>query len=179
MHSAFAVGGTINSRRATSVFIDSVERKRGGRPLTTPKVFCLKIVVEPSQSFKVLESDPPIMCRVGFALNLSRLQVLVLYKENAMANAFWVSVRNNISKRWNTTENDVSKNQSSGDQIGYLRTSHLSESYIDVSGVLYHVNCTRSIPSQSLHELEQSPVGMQGPWIHEVVSIPVHDHQLD
>ncbi|GFW28201.1 hypothetical protein TNCV_4499311 [Trichonephila clavipes] len=32
-----------------------------------------------------------------------------------MANAFWVSVRNNISKRWNTTENDVSKNQSSAD----------------------------------------------------------------
>ncbi|GFY24183.1 hypothetical protein TNCV_1012361 [Trichonephila clavipes] len=36
-------------------------------------------------------------------------------RENAMANAFWVSVRNNISKRWNTTENDVSKNQSSAD----------------------------------------------------------------
>ncbi|GFU78924.1 hypothetical protein TNCV_307651 [Trichonephila clavipes] len=35
--------------------------------------------------------------------------------ENAMENAFWVSVRNNISKRWNTTENDVSKNQSSAD----------------------------------------------------------------
>ncbi|GFT69619.1 teneurin-a [Trichonephila clavipes] len=27
--------------------------------------------------------------------------------ETAMANAFWVSVRNNISKRWKTTENDV------------------------------------------------------------------------
>ncbi|GFV76818.1 uncharacterized protein TNCV_4730381 [Trichonephila clavipes] len=36
-------------------------------------------------------------------------------RENAMANAFWVSVRNNISKRWNTTENDGSKNQSSAD----------------------------------------------------------------
>ncbi|GFV78017.1 transposable element Tc1 transposase [Trichonephila clavipes] len=32
-----------------------------------------------------------------------------------MANVFWVSVRSNISKRWNTTENDVSKNQSSDD----------------------------------------------------------------
>ncbi|GFT26485.1 hypothetical protein TNCV_3603401 [Trichonephila clavipes] len=37
--------------------------------------------------------------------------------ENAMANAFWVSVRNNISKRLNTTENDVSKNQSSADSV--------------------------------------------------------------
>ncbi|GFX67652.1 hypothetical protein TNCV_3933941 [Trichonephila clavipes] len=36
-------------------------------------------------------------------------------RENVMANAFWVSVRNNISKRWNTTENYVSKNQSSAD----------------------------------------------------------------
>ncbi|GFY19266.1 hypothetical protein TNCV_4226301 [Trichonephila clavipes] len=36
-------------------------------------------------------------------------------RENAMANTFWVSVRNNISKRWNTTENDVFKNQSSAD----------------------------------------------------------------
>ncbi|GFX20125.1 hypothetical protein TNCV_1436851 [Trichonephila clavipes] len=38
-------------------------------------------------------------------------------RENAMANAFWVSVRNSISKRWNTTENDVSKNQSSADSV--------------------------------------------------------------
>ncbi|GFU85577.1 hypothetical protein TNCV_5005811, partial [Trichonephila clavipes] len=35
--------------------------------------------------------------------------------ENAMANAFWVSVRSSISNRWNTTENDASKNQSSAD----------------------------------------------------------------
>ncbi|GFX50448.1 transposable element Tcb1 transposase [Trichonephila clavipes] len=41
----------------------------------------------------------------------------VIERENAMANAFWVSVRNNISKRYNTTENDVSKNQSSANSV--------------------------------------------------------------
>ncbi|GFS53663.1 uncharacterized protein TNCV_730801 [Trichonephila clavipes] len=45
-----------------------------------------------------------------------------------------------------------------GDQTGCLYTCHLSESYLDVSGVPYHTNCTRPIPSQSLHQLEQSPV---------------------
>ncbi|GFT10006.1 uncharacterized protein TNCV_1114621 [Trichonephila clavipes] len=52
------------------------------------------------------------------------------------------------------------------------------ESYIDVSEVPCHANCTRPIPSQSTHQLEQSPVDMSGSWIHEVVSIPVHVHQL-
>ncbi|GFT98276.1 uncharacterized protein TNCV_2903781 [Trichonephila clavipes] len=66
-----------------------------------------------------------------------------------------------------------------GDQTGCLRTCHLSELYLDVSGVPYHANCTRPIPSQSLHQLEQSPVDMQGPWIHEVVSIPVRVRQRD
>ncbi|GFV80804.1 transposable element Tcb2 transposase [Trichonephila clavipes] len=41
--------------------------------------------------------------------------LLLVVEENAMANAFWVSVRNNIWKRWNITENDASKNQSSAD----------------------------------------------------------------
>ncbi|GBN06339.1 hypothetical protein AVEN_61851-1 [Araneus ventricosus] len=36
-----------------------------------------------------------------------------------------------------------------------------------------------SIPSQRLHQIEQSPVDMLGPWIHEVVSIPVHIHPPD
>ncbi|GFT71806.1 hypothetical protein TNCV_3018501, partial [Trichonephila clavipes] len=45
-----------------------------------------------------------------------------------MANAFWVSVRNNISKRWNTTENDVSKNPSSADSaIRLPNTNHHQE----------------------------------------------------
>ncbi|GFV99173.1 uncharacterized protein TNCV_1511461 [Trichonephila clavipes] len=35
-------------------------------------------------------------------------------------------------------------------------------------------NCKRPISSQSLHQLEQSSVDMQGPWIHGVVSLPVH-----
>ncbi|GFW53569.1 hypothetical protein TNCV_4814751 [Trichonephila clavipes] len=54
--------------------------------------------------------------------------------ENAMANAFWVSVRNNISKRWNTTENDVSKNQSSADSAIRLRnTSILNSNAADIT----------------------------------------------
>ncbi|GFV19026.1 uncharacterized protein TNCV_4759111 [Trichonephila clavipes] len=44
-----------------------------------------------------------------------KLGIKITLRENAVANAFWVSVRNNISKRWNTIENDVSKNQSSAD----------------------------------------------------------------
>ncbi|GFS53926.1 uncharacterized protein TNCV_3761511 [Trichonephila clavipes] len=43
----------------------------------------------------------------------------------------------------------------------------------------YHANYTRPIPSHSFHHLEQSPVDMWGPWIHEVFSIPVHVNQLD
>ncbi|GFV72011.1 uncharacterized protein TNCV_2459441 [Trichonephila clavipes] len=66
-----------------------------------------------------------------------------------------------------------------GDQTGCMRTYHLSESYIDVSGVPYHANCKRPIPLQSLHQLDESSVDMQGPWIHEIVSIPVHVHQLN
>ncbi|GFX33661.1 hypothetical protein TNCV_1933281 [Trichonephila clavipes] len=46
---------------------------------------------------------------------VKRLWLIRLHQENVMAIAFWVSVRNNISKRWNTTENDASKNQSSAD----------------------------------------------------------------
>ncbi|GFV18130.1 hypothetical protein TNCV_169341 [Trichonephila clavipes] len=54
--------------------------------------------------------------------------------ENAMANAFWVSVRNNISKRWNTTENDVSKNQSSADSaIRPPNTSILNSNAADIT----------------------------------------------
>ncbi|GFX23784.1 uncharacterized protein TNCV_3597261 [Trichonephila clavipes] len=63
--------------------------------------------------------------------------------------------------------------------MGCLRTCHLSESYLDVSRVPYHANCTRRILSQSLHQLGEFPVDMLGPWIHEVVSIPVHVHQLN
>ncbi|GFV63020.1 histone-lysine N-methyltransferase SETMAR [Trichonephila clavipes] len=54
-------------------------------------------------------------------------QNLVL-RENAMANAFWVSVRNNISKRWNTTENDGSKNQSSADSAIRLPNTSIPNS---------------------------------------------------
>ncbi|GFU59660.1 hypothetical protein TNCV_3186301 [Trichonephila clavipes] len=55
-------------------------------------------------------------------------------KENAMSNAFWVSVRNNISKRWNTTENDVSKNQSSADSaIRLPNTSILNSNAADIT----------------------------------------------
>ncbi|GFX21027.1 hypothetical protein TNCV_2045031 [Trichonephila clavipes] len=42
-----------------------------------------------------------------------------IVSENAMANTFWLSVGNNIPKRWNTTENDVSKNQSSADSADF------------------------------------------------------------
>ncbi|GFV55938.1 hypothetical protein TNCV_7361 [Trichonephila clavipes] len=54
--------------------------------------------------------------------------------ENAMVNAFWVSVRNNISKSWNTTENDVSKNQSSADSaIRLPNTSILNSNAADIT----------------------------------------------
>ncbi|GFU80660.1 transposable element Tcb1 transposase [Trichonephila clavipes] len=46
-------------------------------------------------------------------------------------------------------------------------------------GVPYHAKCTRPMPSQSLYQLDQSPVDMKSPWVHEVVSIPIHVHQLD
>ncbi|GBM35093.1 hypothetical protein AVEN_157764-1 [Araneus ventricosus] len=61
-----------------------------------------------------------------------------------------------------------------GDRAGCLSTCHLSESSLDVSGVPYHANCTRPIPSQRLHHIEQSPVDKQGLWINDVVSILVH-----
>ncbi|GFX82328.1 transposable element Tcb1 transposase [Trichonephila clavipes] len=55
-------------------------------------------------------------------------------KENAKANAFWVSVRKNISKRWNTTENIVSKNQSSADSaIRLSNTSILNSNAADIT----------------------------------------------
>ncbi|GFX74392.1 hypothetical protein TNCV_3453401 [Trichonephila clavipes] len=64
-------------------------------------------------------------------------------RENAMANAFWVSVRNNISKRWNTTENDVSKNQSSADSaIRLPNTSILNSNAADITEYFLDVlNC--------------------------------------
>ncbi|GBM66256.1 hypothetical protein AVEN_35534-1 [Araneus ventricosus] len=58
-----------------------------------------------------------------------------------------------------------------GDRVRCLSTCHLSELSLDVSGVPYHANCTRPIPSQRLHQIEQSPVGKQGLWINDVVSI--------
>ncbi|GFU08309.1 uncharacterized protein TNCV_932191 [Trichonephila clavipes] len=70
-----------------------------------------------------------------------------------------------------------------GDQAESLRTYHMSELYLDVSGVPYHANVTRPIPSQSLHQLKQSPIYMLCvcvvPLIHEVVSISIHANQLD
>ena len=59
-----------------------------------------------------------------------------------------------------------------------MRT-YVSESYLDVSGVPHHSHCTSPTPLQSLHQLEQFPADTQGPWIHEVVSIPVHVHPLE
>ncbi|GBL82350.1 hypothetical protein AVEN_127460-1 [Araneus ventricosus] len=37
----------------------------------------------------------------------------------------------------------------------------------------------RPIPSQRLHQIEQSPVDKQGLWINDVVSILVHVHPSD
>ncbi|GBL59161.1 hypothetical protein AVEN_139083-1, partial [Araneus ventricosus] len=37
----------------------------------------------------------------------------------------------------------------------------MSDLSLDVSEVTYHANCTRSIPSQRLHQIEQSPVDKQ------------------
>ncbi|GFT05827.1 hypothetical protein TNCV_3926041 [Trichonephila clavipes] len=55
-------------------------------------------------------------------------------QENAMANAFWVSVRNNISKRWNTTDYDGSKNQSSADSaIRLPNASILNSNAADIT----------------------------------------------
>ncbi|GFW62128.1 hypothetical protein TNCV_1685591 [Trichonephila clavipes] len=64
---------------------------------------------------------------------ISQIDVFKI-KENAMENAFWVSVRNNILKRWNTTENDVSKNQSSVDsEIRLPNTSILNSNAADIT----------------------------------------------
>ncbi|GFX73450.1 hypothetical protein TNCV_3402611 [Trichonephila clavipes] len=66
--------------------------------------------------------------------NPNETHYIPLKRENAMANAFWVSVRNNISKRWNTTENDVSKNQSSADSaIRLPNTSILNSNAADIT----------------------------------------------
>ncbi|GBN25103.1 hypothetical protein AVEN_60743-1 [Araneus ventricosus] len=56
---------------------------------------------------------------------------------------------------------------------------YLSEWSLDVSGVPYHANCTRPIPSQRLHQIEHSPVDKQCLWINDVVSIFVHVHAYD
>ncbi|GBM08996.1 hypothetical protein AVEN_229035-1 [Araneus ventricosus] len=53
------------------------------------------------------------------------------------------------------------------------------KSSLDVSEVPYQANCKRSIPPQRLYQIKQFAVDMLGPWIHEVVSIPVHDHIPD
>ncbi|GBM10553.1 hypothetical protein AVEN_109339-1 [Araneus ventricosus] len=66
-----------------------------------------------------------------------------------------------------------------GDRAGHLSTYHLSESSLDVSGVPYHANCTRAIPSQRLHQIEHSPVDKQSLWINDVVYILVHVHPSD
>ncbi|GBO37369.1 hypothetical protein AVEN_228655-1 [Araneus ventricosus] len=66
-----------------------------------------------------------------------------------------------------------------GDRARCLSTCHLSETSLDVSGVPYHANCTRPIPSQRLHQIEQSPVDKQGLWMNDVVSILVHVHPSD
>ncbi|GBM80617.1 hypothetical protein AVEN_178715-1 [Araneus ventricosus] len=63
---------------------------------------------------------------------------------------------------------------SAGDRAGCLSTCHLSESSLGVSGVPYHANCTRPIPSQRLHQIEQYPIDEQGLRINDVVSILVH-----
>ncbi|GBL96714.1 hypothetical protein AVEN_111850-1 [Araneus ventricosus] len=65
------------------------------------------------------------------------------------------------------------------DRRGYLSTFHLSESSLDVSGVPYHANCTRPIPPQRLHQIEQSPVDKQGLSIKDVISILVHVYPSD
>ncbi|GBN48903.1 hypothetical protein AVEN_23541-1 [Araneus ventricosus] len=55
----------------------------------------------------------------------------------------------------------------------------LPESSLDVSEIPYQTNCKRSIPPQRLYQIKQFPVDMLGPWIHEVVSIPVRVHLPD
>ncbi|GBO25504.1 hypothetical protein AVEN_113060-1 [Araneus ventricosus] len=56
---------------------------------------------------------------------------------------------------------------------------HLSESSLDLSGILYHANCIRPISSQRLHLIEQSPVDKQVLGINDAVSILVHVHPSD
>ncbi|GBM06883.1 hypothetical protein AVEN_147826-1 [Araneus ventricosus] len=53
------------------------------------------------------------------------------------------------------------------------------KSSLDVSEIPYQANCKRSIPPQRLYQIKQFPIDMLGPWIHEVVSIPVHVHPPD
>ncbi|GBM17006.1 hypothetical protein AVEN_133282-1 [Araneus ventricosus] len=59
---------------------------------------------------------------------------------------------------------------------------YLSELSLDISEVTYHANCTRSIPSQRLYQIEQSLFTnrMDYPiWIIDVVAILVHVHPSD
>ena len=56
---------------------------------------------------------------------------------------------------------------------------YVSESYLDVSSVLFHTNCTRPTPLQSHDLLDDSTADMRGPWTHGVVPIPVHVHPHD
>ncbi|GFY20800.1 hypothetical protein TNCV_1120341 [Trichonephila clavipes] len=72
---------------------------------------------------------------IGWVKNLFRQRPMkYISQKNAMANALWVSVRNNISKRLNTAENDVSKNQSSADSVIRLpNTSVLNSNAADIT----------------------------------------------
>ncbi|GFW26168.1 hypothetical protein TNCV_3396641 [Trichonephila clavipes] len=63
-----------------------------------------------------------------------------------MENAFWVSVKSNISKRWNTTENNVSKNQSSADSALRLpNTSILNSNAAEMM-----LPCCLDVPNAAL-----------------------------
>ncbi|GFW61388.1 hypothetical protein TNCV_4137051 [Trichonephila clavipes] len=77
-------------------------------------------------------------------------------EENAMTNAFWVSVRSNISKRWNTTENDVSKNQSSADSALRLpNTSNLNSNAAEITeyiSLMYQT--TLQLPNLKLKKIK-------------------------
>ncbi|GFT21715.1 DUF4477 domain-containing protein [Trichonephila clavipes] len=75
---------------------------------------------------------------LGLTNDSDTLDNLSSYANQSVEDLKPVAVRNNISKRWNTTENDVSKNQSSADSaIRLPNTSILNSIVADIIEYLY------------------------------------------
>ncbi|GFW28306.1 hypothetical protein TNCV_4639731 [Trichonephila clavipes] len=113
----------------TSVAIHNAKVQQ---PLTTvsPNSISIIVMLHAEERFVSKHNVVPFRCPcLPFIAPLgAKMSVVSSQGENDMANAFWVSVGNNISKRWNTTENDGSKNQSSADSAIRLPNTSIPNS---------------------------------------------------